>query len=298
MIVIGPSLPGRRHIRPLPSPCGSSAAITRWAKSASLFSCRCLFLLAAALVYGLVGAVPAALAAPSIVGAKVSQHEAMTRLVLVVSESVPFQVFTLSDPDRVVIDLPDVDWAVSPRSEAQSTGVFQRLRHGRFRPGTSRVVVDCRESVVIRDSELVHSGPRDYRLIIDLEPRGSATVAQLPPAAPPQRPSPAADGSPVLLPAHDQASAQVVGQTGFAPVIGATGLAIGDVGPVSASSRAATERAAPSARRWPSPRLLRPRRRASLPTRRQRVRFRSPRSGLRRRSRGRASPGWPRRRAG
>ena len=103
------------------------------------------------------------------------------------------------------------------------------------------MVIDCRGPVVLRDSALVRSGDRDYRLIIDLDRRGDTAVAHLPPAA---------DASaPVLLPheqAHEQAHAQIVGQSGFAPVIGATGLAIGDVGPAQSSSPGETS-PAPSA---------------------------------------------------
>ena len=50
-------------------------------------------------------------------------------------------------------------------------------------PGRRGWSIDCRGPVVVRDSVLVRSGDRDYRLIIDLDPRGDAAVAHRPPAA-------------------------------------------------------------------------------------------------------------------
>lgn len=58
------------------------------------------------------------------------------------SQAVPYRVFTLDDPARLVVDFREVDWTgLSPEALLQAshaTGV----RFGTFRPGWSRMIVD------------------------------------------------------------------------------------------------------------------------------------------------------------
>ena len=99
----------------------------------------CLFLP----VLFLLATLPMAWAKPEIVGARIGQHPDKTRFVLELSEQAPYRVFTLPDPFRVVIDLPQFDWLLSdgktPRSGGLVSARSDRWADDRFRhvPGYS-----------------------------------------------------------------------------------------------------------------------------------------------------------------
>lgn len=102
---------------------------------------------------------------------RVGQHGDLTRLVLDFTHKVDFTLFTLAEPDRLVIDLPEVGWRLPPRALPRRTGVLDTLRYGLFKPGLSRVVVDLTGPVAARRGYLMDpEGGRGYRLILDLVP--------------------------------------------------------------------------------------------------------------------------------
>ena len=72
-------------------------------------------------------------------------------IVLDISQPVPFRVFTLDAPRRLVIDFREVDWTGLAR-DAIWDGPDSRisaLRFGALRPGWSRMVVDLAQPLVI-----------------------------------------------------------------------------------------------------------------------------------------------------
>lgn len=94
-----------------------------------------------------------------------------TRLEVELSDPVGVQVFTLTDPDRVVIDMPEVLWRVADNAPPARNGAVQSYRYGLFREGNSRFVLDLNEPV--RYSEpivLPPQGGRAFRLVLDLYP--------------------------------------------------------------------------------------------------------------------------------
>jgi len=94
-----------------------------------------------------------------------------TRIVFEVTNQVGFNVFTLNDPYRVVVDLPEVGWRLPPRPLPSATGVFKKLRYGLFKPGNSRVVLDVRTPAAISKAFiLIPGGDQGYRLVLDLAP--------------------------------------------------------------------------------------------------------------------------------
>lgn len=73
---------------------------------------------------------------------------------LELSQPVPFRVFTLDNPARVVMDFREIDWTGFDKAVVnQSTGVSD-LRFGIFRPGWSRLVLDLSTPVVPDQTEL------------------------------------------------------------------------------------------------------------------------------------------------
>jgi len=115
-------------------------------------------------------------AADSIVtDVRVSERAERTRVVFEFTRDLDFKVFTLANPSRVVVDMPEVGWRLPPRPLPSRVGVFETLRYGLYKPGNSRVVVDLRKPAAIKKAFLLEpSGPRGFRLVIDLTSTSNA----------------------------------------------------------------------------------------------------------------------------
>ncbi len=106
---------------------------------------------------------------PAVTGARVDLRDAATRVVLEISDPVTYAAFTLADPHRVVIDLPQVSWRLASRRLDFAIGAVAAVRYGLFKPGTSRVVLDLSGPAAIDRMALVAGGPKQpHRLVIDL----------------------------------------------------------------------------------------------------------------------------------
>ncbi len=121
-------------------------------------SALCLFL-----------AVPAALAQPTVSAVRIGEHPDKTRFVMELSERPRYRVFTLPDPFRVVIDLPQVEWAGPPKGPRPTGGLVSAMRFGLFAPGTSRVVLDVAAPVTVKGVFVL--SPRNgypHRFVVDV----------------------------------------------------------------------------------------------------------------------------------
>lgn len=66
-----------------------------------------------------------------------------TDIRLGLSQGVPFRVFLLDDPARLVVDFREADWAgISPQMLLAEPGRVSDVRFGAFQPGWSRLVAD------------------------------------------------------------------------------------------------------------------------------------------------------------
>lgn len=94
-------------------------------------------------------------------------HPDKVRMVLDLSENSDFRVFILSDPYRMVIDLPQFGWNASPVGKAPKSNVTA-VRHGNLQPGISRIVFDFDRPVTVRNAfTLPRQGKKPNRLVID-----------------------------------------------------------------------------------------------------------------------------------
>ncbi len=113
---------------------------------------------------------------PVITEIRVGKHDDHTRFVLDVSQKVDFNVFTLADPYRVVIDFPEVGWRIDPAAAKSAVGLMKGYRYGLYRPGRSRMVVDLSGPAALANKFLLPpEGQRQYRLVLDLVPTDRAT---------------------------------------------------------------------------------------------------------------------------
>jgi N-acetylmuramoyl-L-alanine amidase len=124
---------------------------------------------------------PAHAADPTVSAVRLGQHPDKTRFVMELSAKTPYEVFTLSNPYRVVIDLPQVDWRIPEEKMGETdVGLVRALRFGLFSPTTSRVVLDAEGPVKI--DKVFRLSPREnypHRLVIDLKQVGQTQFASL-----------------------------------------------------------------------------------------------------------------------
>jgi len=96
-----------------------------------------------------------------------------TRAVLDLSDRAEYRVFTLQNPDRVVIDLDDATVRQSLDFSPDHAGVITGVRHGEPEKKTLRVVFDLNSSSKIKSFMLDPTAQYGHRLVIDLYPEGS-----------------------------------------------------------------------------------------------------------------------------
>jgi N-acetylmuramoyl-L-alanine amidase len=105
--------------------------------------------------------------------------------------------FTLDDPPRLVLDLPETLWRVDGPVAAAGAGLARQARFGLAKPGTSRIVVDLAGPARLARTRL-SPGEGGLALEVDLAPSDAARFAAFAgwpaDAAPAPRASPADAG--------------------------------------------------------------------------------------------------------
>lgn len=94
-------------------------------------------------------------------------YEDKTRLVLDLDQPADFRAFILSNPYRMVIDLPSFEWKSGQVTSHKNAGILA-TRHGNLQPGISRIVFDLNRPVSIQKAfKLPPSNGKPDRLVID-----------------------------------------------------------------------------------------------------------------------------------
>jgi N-acetylmuramoyl-L-alanine amidase len=109
----------------------------------------------------------AATAEPAVTDLRIGIHPDKTRFVLDLTEPVPYRVYLLDGPPRVVVDLAELDWRLPPA--APGRGLIAQLRYGLFTAGTSRAVLDLvRPATILQVLMLPAAADKPARLVVDL----------------------------------------------------------------------------------------------------------------------------------
>jgi N-acetylmuramoyl-L-alanine amidase len=140
-----------------------------------------LFVLLAALA-GPVGLVHAA----RVDSVRVASGPETTRVVIDLSGPVQHRLFALSNPDRIVIDLPATSIASQIKLPG-AKGFVSNVRTGPRPNGELRVVLDVSQGVKPKSFLLPPGDQFGDRLVIDLAPGSSSAVVRRAPAAPSAR---------------------------------------------------------------------------------------------------------------
>ena len=110
-------------------------------------------------------------AQPIVMNVRIGEHPDRTRFVIELSDPVKLRVFTLANPNRVVIDMPEVLWRLNGPQKPTGNGAIKSYRYGLFRPGNARFVIDL--NMPVTTAEPLILPPSDgygYRVVIDLFP--------------------------------------------------------------------------------------------------------------------------------
>ena len=118
-----------------------------------------------------------------------AQH---TRFVAFVSKRVDFRIFSIGDPYRIVIDLPEAEIQVP----AERRGLILASRSGKLAEGKSRIVIDLAAPALVEKSEmLAPENGLPARLIVELVKsthKAFAGQSRAAPPLPPEKPAQAA----------------------------------------------------------------------------------------------------------
>jgi len=112
--------------------------------------------------------------AAEVSGFRVWTDPEKTRAVLDLSARTEYRLFTLQNPDRVVIDLETSTLQDSLAFEPEHAGIIASVRHGKPEGETLRVVLDLSGTTKIKSFLLDPTGQYNYRLVVDLYPEDAA----------------------------------------------------------------------------------------------------------------------------
>jgi N-acetylmuramoyl-L-alanine amidase len=95
--------------------------------------------------------------------------ESQTRMVVDFNQKIDIRAFTLADPYRVVIDMPQVAFQFRPKAGEKGRGLVKAFRFGLVMPGGSRIVIDLvRPARVEKAFVLDAANEQPTRLVLDL----------------------------------------------------------------------------------------------------------------------------------
>lgn len=101
--------------------------------------------------------------------ARIAGDVTRTRFVMDLSKRIDISAFTLADPDRVVIDLPQVMFELPARAGESGRGLVKAFRFGLIMQGAARIVLDVTGPVrVDRAFVLEPAESQPARLVVDL----------------------------------------------------------------------------------------------------------------------------------
>lgn len=106
--------------------------------------------------------------AASIDAIRVSSLESNTRVVFDLSDATAYKIFTLNNPNRLVVDIKADRLLAVPTTEVLTKSPIKQIRHGKRPDATLRVVFDLDQQVVAKSFVIPASGTQKARLVVDM----------------------------------------------------------------------------------------------------------------------------------
>jgi N-acetylmuramoyl-L-alanine amidase len=103
-----------------------------------------------------------------------------TRFIIGLESKVDFQVFSLTEPNRVYVDLPDIKLQLPGQPADGPVGLIKSFRGGLSAPGKARIVIDVTGPVIVEKAAVdVGNDGNSPRLVIDIVPASAAQAADM-----------------------------------------------------------------------------------------------------------------------
>ncbi len=109
--------------------------------------------------------------APVATDVRLGGDDKQTRLVLDLNRKIDIAAFTLADPYRVVVDLPQVAFQLPAHAGEHGRGLVKAFRYGLIMQGGSRIVLDTKGPVRVEKAFVLAAvDGQPARLVLDLTP--------------------------------------------------------------------------------------------------------------------------------
>ena len=96
---------------------------------------------------------------------------ARTKFIIGLERAVEFQVFSLTNPNRVFVELPDVMLQLPPQPGEVAVGLVKSFRGGQSAPGKARVVIDVTGPVIVDKAAIEKSKDgKTVQLVLEIVP--------------------------------------------------------------------------------------------------------------------------------
>jgi N-acetylmuramoyl-L-alanine amidase len=103
--------------------------------------------------------------------ARLAGDDKQTRLVIDLTRKIDVRAFTIADPYRVVIDIPQVNFQFPAKAGEHGRGIVKAYRFGAVMKGRSRIVIDVTGPVRVARAFVVDPADgQPARLVVDLAP--------------------------------------------------------------------------------------------------------------------------------
>ena len=100
---------------------------------------------------------------------RIGGDDKQTRFVVDLNRKIDLAAFTLADPYRVVVDLPQTTFKLPAKASEQSRGLVKAFRYGLIMQGGSRIVIDAKGPVRLEKAFVLDAAEgQPARLVLDL----------------------------------------------------------------------------------------------------------------------------------
>lgn len=124
-------------------------------------------------------AVPTPVIHPVATDVRLAGDGKTTRFVMELDRKIELRVFSLANPYRVIVDIPQVTFQLPPKAGEASRGMIKAFRYGLVMPGGSRIVMDLKRPAKIEKAYVVDAeNGQKPKLIVELRQTDRSSFMQ------------------------------------------------------------------------------------------------------------------------